>query len=173
MAKPARAHDEQARSYSRLELTAVFLSDLRVYDHQGSRSLILEVLKFVSHNVFSAGFQRFLNEYVLCPVEQRHRIELWQSRNFSDILEQISAMGYSHGISWETCEFISQLVCEVEMLSVLAVLLEADSERVENSSVVGVVSLIWRDFECKKFIKVKWHFSYLLLFRIFHPPIKA
>ena len=56
MAKPARAHDEQARSYSRLELTAVLLSDLRVYDHQGAGSLILEVHKFVSHDVFSARF---------------------------------------------------------------------------------------------------------------------
>ena len=82
-------------------------------------------------------------------------------------------MGYSHCISGETCESISQLVCEVEVLSVLAVLLEADSKRVENSSVVGVVSLIRWDLESKKFIKVKWHFSYLLLFRIFQPPIKA
>ena len=124
--------DKERSSHRGAKLLSGSLKDLGVEDHQGTFALVLEIGDVLLNDVFLTGHERLGEADLLFTVKQLHWVEGGDSWNIEVTISERSSVADSQSVGREGLEVLSVLIGELEVLVVHGVLLEADSESVED-----------------------------------------
>lgn len=154
VAESTNSAHKQARAHRSMELFGISRHDLGVKDEQSALAFILEISDVLFNDVLLAGLEWLCKDDLLFSVEQHHRVESGHAWHIEVTVSEGTAMAHRDRVGWESLEALSVFVGELEVILVHRILLETDSESVENSIVVLQLYLIWILLEGEDFLDV-------------------